>query len=218
MARGASGLAVDGRGLRRDSHQARRQVHARVDKNHPPPTATLKDYVANASKALSIRNATGPMLVMTDDQDIIDELPRVAATTGISLYHVPSARPLASSSEVSSSEIGSINCERSHRDERCIRGPNFNYRRDQRTGQFVGPAELLQFLTTWALASRCRVLVGMRRSYFSHVMFDAMCALGGACPAFVAIEARREEGCAGTEACHVFDDVEARRCVASSEA
>ena len=189
-----------------------------IDKNHPPPTATLKDYVANASKALSIRNATGPMLVMTDDQDIIDELPRVAATTGISLYHVPSARPLASSSEVSSSEIGSINCERSHRDERCIRGPNFNYRRDQRTGQFVGPAELLQFLTTWALASRCRVLVGMRRSYFSHVMFDAMCALGGACPAFVAIEARREEGCAGTEACHVFDDVEARRCVTSSEA
>ena len=68
------------------------------------------------------------------------------------------------------------------------------------------------------LTSRCRVLVGMRRSYFSHVMFDAMCALGGACPAFVAIEARREEGCAGTEACHVFDDVEARRCVASSEA
>ena len=59
-----------------------------IDKNHPPPT-TLKDYLANASKALSIRNATGPMLVMTDDPDIIDEL----RSRGSDRYLIVHGRP-----------------------------------------------------------------------------------------------------------------------------
>ena len=176
-----------------------------LDREHPPPNVSLTDYVVKAKRALAHVGIvdTGAMMVMTDDADIIGDIPRVAARQGVTLYTVPSARPLASTTNVTSSKAATINCERSYRHPLCKHRPGFNYRVDPTTGRPVGPGELLQFLATWALMSHCPVLVGMHDSYFSHLIFHTMCAYRGACPAFINIAGKRT--CDDDRACHVFD-------------
>jgi len=59
---------------------------------------SFDDYVANASSASSLPPPR--VLYMTDDKDVVDDAPRVAAKFGVDLFTVPPGRPLVSSRAV----------------------------------------------------------------------------------------------------------------------
>lgn len=176
----------------------------------PPTNATLRDYV-EAAKA-HVEGRVGGMLVLSDDLDIIDALPDVAAAAGVRLFTVAPGRPLVSTSRVANSSLGDIDCERGgnvhsrhHKriTDQCRTG-GFNYRLHPDTGQEIGSEEMYQFLTAWYLLARCSVLVGMgQRSYFSELIFSMMCAMDGTCPK--KIDIHFPDAVADDGDCHVLD-------------
>ena len=128
------------------------------------------------------------MMLMTDDADIVAQIPEANAAHGVDVRHVPPGRPLASTSAVAADErLAATDCEKYAYKPQCQRN-GFNYRRDPTTGALVGSEEMYQFLLTWHLVAHCDLMVGMGlRSYFSDLLFTMMCAIYGSCPARVDI-------------------------------
>ena len=127
---------------------------------------------------------------MTDDKDITDAFPRVAAALGVELFAVPPGRPLVSTRAVRAAAVGAFNHERDCREAENLTasgpGPTlcaFDYLRDPATGEEVGHEELLQWLVAFELMSECEGFVGGTfHSHFTRLMYAWMCARRPRCP------------------------------------